>query len=503
MDEQLPIVYVRGYAGGGKGIDTAVDDPFYGFNSGSTHVRVGADYHPVFYQFESPLIRLMQDEGYRLEVHGDQKQYLEKKDPGDVEPNTIWIHRFYDEDASTFGAKAEKFSIEEAAADLLELIRLLQEKTKAPRVHLVAHSMGGLICRSLIQKVIPDQGKKAADVVDRLFTFATPHGGIEFAIGFGLIEGLRDAINFQGADIFGPKHMWEFLTPAETLKDHPEPPNDWQPQEMPDTPNFPLERAFCLVGTDAADYDVAFGASAKAVGIRSDGLVQIENAQIPKASRAFVHRSHSGRYGIVNSEEGYQNLRRFLFGDLAVAARLAHLTLPTSDKGKHLVWQAESQLSVRGLSVLLDDQVTAHYCPIELGQNGHDMEFQLVTSCLKTQLAVDRPARYSLHVRILSLHEEGGVFGFGDHLEQTADFDDILVVDVKRTGETISVWAQWNSEIKETLRDYDPSTESPLKLDGGEDGVWDALIPLPPAGLGMFGEKAAIHMTARSRAEAG
>src|SRR5262245_21831537 len=192
--------------------------------------------------------------------------------------------------------------------------------------------MGGLICRALIQKVIPDrpanQGNKAVDFVDRLFTYATPHGGIEFAIGFGLIEGLRDAVNFQGADIFGPKHMCQFLTPAETLKDHPEPPHGWEPHKMPDTPNFPLERAFCLVGTNAGDYDVALGASAKAVGIRSDGLVQIPNAQIPGAQRAFVHRSHSGRYGIVNSEEGYQNLRRFLFGDMAVRASLALPRVP-------------------------------------------------------------------------------------------------------------------------------------------------------------------------------
>ena len=46
----------------------------------------------------------------------------------------------------------------------------------------------------------------------------------------------------------------------------------------------------------------------------SDGLVQIKNASVAGAPRAFVHRSHSGHYGIVNSEEGYQNLRRFLCG---------------------------------------------------------------------------------------------------------------------------------------------------------------------------------------------
>jgi len=36
------------------------------------------------------------------------------------------------------------------------------------------------------------------------------------------------------------------------------------------------------------------------------------------AAKAFAYRSHSGFYGIVNSEEGYQNLVRFLFGDVRI-----------------------------------------------------------------------------------------------------------------------------------------------------------------------------------------
>ena len=46
--------------------------------------------------------------------------------------------------------------------------------------------------------------------------------------------------------------------------------------------------------------------------------------------RAFVHRSHPGHYGIVNSEAGYQNLIRFLFGTLRVDGILDvdDITLP-------------------------------------------------------------------------------------------------------------------------------------------------------------------------------
>ena len=70
--DRLPVIYVRGYAGTTSGIDAQVDDPFYGFNRGSTHVRVDGDGDPSYYQFEGPMLRLMIDENYQLLVHGDQ-----------------------------------------------------------------------------------------------------------------------------------------------------------------------------------------------------------------------------------------------------------------------------------------------------------------------------------------------------------------------------------------------------------------------------------------------
>ncbi|MFK5636071.1 MULTISPECIES: hypothetical protein [unclassified Ornithinimicrobium] len=178
--------------------------------------------------------------------------------------------------------------------------------------------MGGLVCRSMIQKIIREKGERASDYVDRLFTYATPHGGIEFDVGFGMFEEIRDRFGINGADIFGPARMWEYLNPGEAGKA----PQDWDSREIPESA-FPNSRVFTLVGTNPEDYDVARGLSSKAVGVKSDGLVQIENAYVPGAECAYVHRAHSGRYGIVNSEEGYQNMRRFLLGDLEVTADLA------------------------------------------------------------------------------------------------------------------------------------------------------------------------------------
>src|SRR5690606_9944140 len=103
--------------------------------------------------------------------------------------------------------------------------------------------------------------------------------------------------------------------------------------------NFPPERVFNLVGTNPMDYRVLGGLSSWAAGEASDGLVRIENAVTHgpgpggkdiSSPRAFVNRSHSGHYGIVNSEEGFQNLSRFLFGAVRVDGilELDEISLP-------------------------------------------------------------------------------------------------------------------------------------------------------------------------------
>jgi hypothetical protein len=132
--------------------------------------------------------------------------------------------------------------------------------------------------------------------------------------------------------------------------------------------NFNVDRFFCLVGTNPKDYTVAAGWSARVVGPFSDGLVRINNAAVFDATgnpaaptklapRAFVHRSHSGYYGIVNSEEGYQNLTRFLFGDVRVDGFLEvrSVTLPAElqkaqDDGKAVraSYHFEAIAKVRG-----------------------------------------------------------------------------------------------------------------------------------------------------------
>jgi hypothetical protein len=197
-NRRLSVIYVRGFAGKPTGIDRAIDDPLYGFNEGSVHVRVDGHAQPQFYQFEGPLLRLIRDKKYELSVHGNQRGHLESQPDGAVPPATVWVHRFYDQSASGLRREPVEFRLEQAAEDLFEFVKLVRRKTGAPRVFLVARSMGGLICRSMIQRVIPENTNgpnTPVDYIDRLFTYGTPHGGIEFSIGFGLLEKLRDTFD--------------------------------------------------------------------------------------------------------------------------------------------------------------------------------------------------------------------------------------------------------------------------------------------------------------------
>ncbi|MFE6990630.1 esterase/lipase family protein [Streptomyces pharetrae] len=186
---------------------------------------MGPGEEPTFHQFESPRLRLHLDEGYHILVEDGQEAYLDAHP--EIAADGIGIHRFYDASATSWSARPKEFRLEDAATDPLRLIEKLKAKSGAPRVHLVAHSMGGLVCRCLLpaaccllpaaccllQKILPDRGTDPTEHVDKLFTYGTLHGGITFDVGFGVLEQLRDTFGIQGGDIFGPRRMYAFLTP--------------------------------------------------------------------------------------------------------------------------------------------------------------------------------------------------------------------------------------------------------------------------------------------------
>jgi hypothetical protein len=574
MTQYLPIIYVRGFAGGTSGIDQAVDDPFYGFNEGSTHVRLGAHGNPRFHQFESPLLRLMIDHGYELMVGGNQGTLLRSADEDKLSPKTIWVYRFYDRSASTFDRTADThersaaiheespgpFRMEDAALGLVHYIDAVLDKTKdADQVYLVAHSMGGLVCRSAIQRFMYDAdqtptpeeveaGKGSAPnpadrriswgwlvpwllntgplhggetgtsgraslrpsrrkgvpsgkvpppfPISKVVTYGAPHGGIDVELGGPIGDWIIETFGPEGSDIFKERRMREYLCPEG--QEAFEPRNGWDPR-VPYFSALPAERFLSLVGTNPGDYEAALGWSSRAVGVKSDGLVQIRNAYVKGSNRAYIHRSHSGRYGLVNSEEGYQNLQRFLFGNLKVALSLSNLDLDTSND---TVWQADVALAIRQVPVLMHYQSARTHCPVVLNEENLDTPLNpvpLVTAFLLPKKDhPEEPRRYTLDLRVFAVREKEGFVLFGSHIEQVADWQDTLVMDVLTNpdGTIGQALYQWNSTLRGAIADARTLDQKlswvPAPDDAPATPSWLAQIELPEMARDILGPEASI-----------
>jgi hypothetical protein len=451
-----PIIYVRGYAGTSGDVEDTVSDPYMGFNLGSTRVRTVWTGKTERLYFESPLVRLMKDHQY-TDVYsvGLNKTEIKELPDGELDPRSIIIYRYYDQVSSVFGdgkqVKMEDFG--RGLNDLILKVRKLvcksAEDTAAFKVYLVGHSMGGLVIRCFLQN--PQVGSaEAKALVDKVFTYATPHNGIELEI-IGNVPGFFDTNSVAN---FNRDRMCEYLgLPKNT--------------ERVNTLNgaFNPDRVFCLVGTNPKDYTVAAGWSSRVVGPFSDGLVRINNAVLsgfekkdepPRLSpRAYVHRSHSGYYGIVNSEEGYQNLTRFLFGDVRVDGRLdvRDITLPVdvqkkSDEGKQVraSYHFEVVASVRGAHWELSRRVAAENSALfrtfadlfpdrankEKGRENHESP-ELFTAFLSTQARVNKRRKslgFSIDIRVLVPdYEVDGLLFLDNHYPGGHIFRDRLNVE--------------------------------------------------------------------------
>lgn len=328
----FPIVYIRGYAMTMGEIDETVADPFMGFNIGSTYFRHDAQAELTRFYFESPVIRLAKDHGYVDAFrHGDFLSH-----PGSAPSRSIWIFRYYQGASSTLGTRRRQ-DMENIAIELRRFVLCIRHavcgedvsKQEKFRVHLVAHSMGGLVARCYLQnisrhgtgdatldhelEITPDPHGPARALshhVDKLFTYGTPHNGIDLH-GFNMpqipfIDGWR-------LSTFNRKRMAGYLRLSR-------PSRKGGVNHLDGA--FDPRRVFCLMGSNHTDYEAANGWARRAVGPSSDGLVALANAYTEGSSRVVVHRSHSGTHGLVNSESGYQNLRRFLFGTYKVIAKL-------------------------------------------------------------------------------------------------------------------------------------------------------------------------------------
>lgn len=372
-----PIIYVRGYAMTQNEIEDTVADPYMGFNLGSCKVRQLWDGKVKKYFFESPLVRLLKQFGYDDVYEEGSDRVADSSALGDADDRrpvsyrSIVIYRYYEPSSEDLGT-GQKPDMKRFATGLGQLILDLRDRIypdgaatvitpdeavlgKLPydqfRVYLVAHSMGGLVCRTFLQNS-QFGAATARRLVDKVFTYATPHNGIEV----GVLGNVPNWLSLYGMNTFNRDEIARLLGLTKQQRDG---------DNVDIITNFDPCRIFNLVGTNPADYKTAAGLSSFAVGDASDGLVRIKNAttrgragkEFIQSPQAFVHRSHSGFFGIVNSEEGYQNLTRFLFGDVRADGYLEidELTLPPAvqaeyDKGRKVraSYLFEVSVSVRG-----------------------------------------------------------------------------------------------------------------------------------------------------------
>lgn len=354
-----PIIYVRGYAMTEREQDETTADPFCGFNLGSTVYRATPekDKPAKKFIFESPVLRLISDYKY-TDVYENGLDIVDPDWEGTIPSRSIVIYRYYEQASALLGS-GKTPEISDFAKGLSQLILRIRDLVCAHpnsgitpedfRCYLVAHSMGGLVCRAFLQN--PELGDdKARCCVDKVFTYATPHNGIEIA-GINVPKWLSadDMNNFNRNNMAKYLNLEPLFNKTKRV--------DWLPEE-----SFPSNRFFCMVGTNRADYEVAMGMSRAFAGHGSDGLVKIDNASVwgvnsknefsTPCATAYAYRSHSGYFGIVNSEEAYQNLTRFLFGDIRVDiwVDVEAVQLPPEIQGKpvNALYQFEFLASPRG-----------------------------------------------------------------------------------------------------------------------------------------------------------
>ena len=457
-----PIIYVRGYAMTRGEIDETTADPFCGFNLGSTVYRATSDKNRAKkYVFESPLVRLGRE--YRYASVYDNG--LDIVDPEwaqtCIPPESIVIFRYYDSASTLLGAGTTP-PITEFAAELGKLILRVRELVCADeknpiakadfRCYLVAHSMGGLVCRAFLQnrRYGTDEARRC---VDKLFTYATPHNGIEMG-GINVPSWLTHA-DLQN---FSRSFMAEYLGLQEEFGATGR--VDWiREQAAPES--LSSRRIFCMIGTNRTDYDAAAGLSRAFVGNGSDGLVRVDNASVwgrtaeggalPCAT-AYAYRSHSGYFGIVNSEEAYQNLSRFLFGDARVDvwADITEVRVPKSvaDKAKgrkvNAVYQFEILASPRGVRWFLtrrvaeEDSVACRTLEQLGSAKAEDRSVYLSTTFLSSELRTkrERPTvgyAVTLGVRVPDYEIEHSFFA-DDHVEGGYLYRDTVMIEIDPSG---------------------------------------------------------------------
>jgi pimeloyl-ACP methyl ester carboxylesterase len=356
---ELPIILVRGFGGLDVGDEKKL--AYYGFNEGTVYPQKRGEN----YIYEGLILRFLKS-AWRYQDGTNVIGYYGKPvaEVGDIpagleglpeeffigdkivvdpamalalrrnpEPNrTLWVFRYYDLDNRSF----EQYGV--ALRRLVELVRTLvtlQTGEEQPKVNIIAHSMGGLIVREMLQRAY--RRGEAPKAVNKVVTLGTPHQGITFQ-RLGDLRWLPMLEARSEIARFDPDEQAKASNPAgyKNL-----------------ARAFPLERFLTVIGTNYRTFGVAparflnrlfsvegeFGLNYN----RSDGLVKIASAGIPGAPRAFVHKCHGGPDSLITSREAFEIATRFFHGDIHATLRLLDARI---SKGRDWLGKSEFFIGV-------------------------------------------------------------------------------------------------------------------------------------------------------------
>ena len=242
------------------------------------------------------------------------------------------------------------------------------------------------------------------------------------------------------------------------------------------------------------------GLSRTFVGHGSDGLVRVDNAVLTglkaggkpgdPCAKAYAYRAHSGYLGIVNSEESYQNLTRFLFGDVRVDIHLdvdevrVPAALEEADKAGKLdaLYQVELLASPRGKMWYLtrriaeEDSVSCFSHKAYRASKDGVWKY-LSTVFLANRARVDklRPSlAYSLTLGIrVPDYEVDRALWFKEHYEGSYLFRDGLIIELEPPQNSKDAWLVRYAWQGQTVQ----AANTPVDVEAMTKGRVEVTIP--------------------------
>ena len=378
-----PIVYVRGYAEEHEDNVATMMDKYYGFatlTGYQNQVDAGNGYL-VPNVFRSPFWHLTMsscEDNSRRFGYLEGAKLPEYQYEGYNPSRSLWLSRVCALDSKPYKQRSMK-------KDAQELIHLIvyeipkklvalgmdEETVKNDyKVILIAHGMAGLVCRTMIQNLLPDFKFKKDDevpvialeninnpenLIHKFVTIGTPHKGYDMGEqDSNITYALYKSFNPYNANGFASERMREYLKLTDLKLDT---------HSLGNT-NFPLKKCLCIIGSDHRSYN-----GHKERPAFSDGVVKQDRAYLVGGERpadngaydekniAFysnVHRAHSGKFGLVNSYESWEHIQRFLFGDLRLRIALDNLAIHTKQTEEYdYFYDIEFAYTIKGIGFYL------------------------------------------------------------------------------------------------------------------------------------------------------